>query len=284
MKKSITLLIAIILVVGFAGCVKKPQSKNTTSTNNKAVKNAPAPKSTPSLRNAQRKAAMFQLSNSLKNYYQEMDKYPQVRSNSINKTGIFSETESTNPLLPKFAKSALEDPLNKDGYNYSYEEEMDNYLVFTKLESDEKQITEQYFCVDSHSVNHTPTLISFNPLTIGKCKKEISQQKQQELNSPLLISQLRQVKTGLNLYLDMNESLPTKLGNLYPSVIANKSILEIDGLSYAYSPASNPTKYHLGITVSNGASGLSSDDDFNSKNKDYINGFDGKDPIHDVTN
>ncbi len=236
-------------------------------------------------RNLKRKDAIFQLVNALKQYYASNNKYPEMRSSSIAKTGIFSDNPEVNPLVPEYLKNIIIDPTNKNNYNYYYEEELGKYLLFTKLEpSDDQQDSEQYFCVDSYTVDNSPTTINFNPLTTGRCTKNITEEKQLELTSPLLISELRQIMTALELYQSMNGYFPTKLIDLYPGIFTNKDLLQKEDVFYAYYPAANPLNYHLGIAISNTAQELNEDKDFNSKSNGYINGFDGKDPIYDLTN
>ena len=82
----------------------------------------------------------------------------------------------------------------------------------------------------------------------------------------------------------MNGYFPTKLIDLYPGIFTNKDLLQKEDVFYAYYPAANPLNYHLGIAISNTAQELNEDKDFNSKSNGYINGFDGKDPIYDLTN
>lgn len=236
-------------------------------------------------RNIKRKAAIFQLTNALKQYYASNNKYPEIRSSSIAKTGIFSDNIEENPLVPEYLKNSITDPISKNNYNYYYEEELGKYLLFAKLElSDDQQDSEQYFCVDSYTVNNNPVTINFNPLTIGRCTENITEEKQLELNSPLLIGGLRQIMIALELYQSMNGYFPTKLIDLYPDIFTNKDLLQKEDILYAYYPAANPLNYHLGITVSNTVQELNKDKDFNSKSSSYINGFDGKDPIYDITN
>ena len=109
-------------------------------------------------RNLKRKDAIFQLVNALKQYYASNNKYPEMRSSSIAKTGIFSDNPEVNPLVPEYLKNIIIDPTNKNNYNYYYEEELGKYLLFTKLEpSDDQQDSEQYFCVDSYTVDNSST-------------------------------------------------------------------------------------------------------------------------------
>lgn len=243
-------------------------------------------------RNVKRIAVTYILTNALKNYHIDNGEYPKVRSNSVNKTGIFSDDQNVNPLVPEYMKNTLVDPMNNNNYNYYYDYgkglDLKEYLFFAKLEPEyDQQTAEEYICVDSYTVNNNPTRITFNPLTLvggSRCKKEISQEKQQELDSPDLIGLLKQIQVGLEMYQDENKHFPAKLIDLYPSFFTDRDILQRKDIFYAYSPAENPQKCHLGIIVSSNAQELDSDKDFNSKSNNYINGFDGKDPVYDLTN
>lgn len=107
------------------------------------------------------------------------------------------------------------------------------------------------------------------------------------------ISDIRQIRTAIELYKADSGYYPTSLASLVPTYI--KSLAQDASAAgscrpnycYAYSPllSLQPTSYHIGAQMENLASGvLSSDSDFNSS-ASYTGGFDGTgSTIYDVRN
>lgn len=61
------------------------------------------------------------------------------------------------------------------------------------------------------------------------------------------------------------------------------SVLKDYADDYYYAvPGDNPQKCHFGADVMDDDSKLSNDTDFNSEDADYLNGFDGEDPVYDI--
>jgi len=102
------------------------------------------------------------------------------------------------------------------------------------------------------------------------------------------INNIKSLQTALEKYYANKLVYPTKLSQLAPSFmyLVPKYSSNEDYL-YAYYPADKPTKYHLGAKLGgkNPADTriFSQDADFNSNQAGYVNGFDGADPVYDLT-
>lgn len=90
---------------------------------------------------------------------------------------------------------------------------------------------------------------------------------------------MSQIKLALEMYYGQKKSYPNDLSEL--ASITSIARDHHDDFFYAYYPESNPQHCHLGIKLSSYMRELDNDDDFNSKEKGYINGFNGADPIYD---
>lgn len=281
--KSLGLIIVVIfLVIVGSGLAYYFYFSPTSEPETTESENQVQPNTLP-LRNAERKAKIFQLSSTLKQYKEDHGHYPEQRGQSIAGTGIFSDNLEENPLVPEYQDAVIKDPLNNEDFFYDYYPEENKYLLYVKLENEESSNEDQYFCVDSYTVE-SPTTVSFDPLLKGRCKEEITQEEEVILNSSALISRLRQINLGIEMYQSENGYFPKNLIDLYPTSIANKDILEDENVYYASYPAENPNKYHIGIKISGDRNELNEDNDFDSQSAGYINGFNGADPIYDLTN
>lgn len=95
---------------------------------------------------------------------------------------------------------------------------------------------------------------------------------------------INQIQMSLMFFFGKNKIFPENLNELYPEFI-KKEILENNIYLYAYSKDKN--YYHLGVKINNpdnNQNKLKNDADFNSISKNYVNGFNGLDPIYDVAN
>lgn len=95
---------------------------------------------------------------------------------------------------------------------------------------------------------------------------------------------INQIQMSLMFFFGKNKIFPENLNELYPGFI-QKEILENNTFLYAYSKDKN--YYHLGVKINNPdniQNKLKNDADFNSISKNYVNGFNGLDPIYDVVN
>lgn len=123
------------------------------------------------------------------------------------------------------------------------------------------------------------------------------------MNNLLRPNHLRDINLALQLYFIKHKQYPVSLLQL-EEMPGFRTPIDPDGTSYFYSyfPQNKPTAYHLGALVEfepalpinlspedlDKLKGtfvikLDEDADFNSQNEKYANGFDGKDPILDMT-
>lgn len=123
------------------------------------------------------------------------------------------------------------------------------------------------------------------------------EQQEQETTKKLLatdpadpshVSNIKYIVTGLEKYYNTNRMYPKTLGELMPTYIAviPKYSSQKDYF-YAYYPAEKPTAYHIG-TLLGGRNEMSpkafaEDADLNSEKEGYVNGFNGMDPVYDLT-
>lgn len=306
MKKKLIIVLSLFLPFLMTGCAKKltPLKSNQAENifNTKELNHETIDLQKEILdkedRNAKRKAGIYALAINLQKFKDEHGSFPEDTADSYTKNGIFSEDLERNPLVPEYLNEVLIDPLNiednQGGYKYMYFSNNLGYLLYAKLEPEKNEGHYIYFCVDNYTVNGQPVTISFDPgynkLHGVGCSENISQNKKFELETPGLMNLLKQVQTGVEIFKEMNLNNGFYPGNLMDiSEVFNKATLEkyINDIYYSYYPSQNPVKYHLGIKISNeseqGRAGLQKDDDFNSKMKNYVNGFDGEDPIYDFT-
>lgn len=101
-------------------------------------------------------------------------------------------------------------------------------------------------------------------------------------------AELKSIQMALELYLMGGNNLPDSLTELIPDYLAKKDAIEFinnDEIFYSYS--SDRKNYHMGIQLDEAVlkdyTGFNNDKDFNSGATNYINGFNGKDPIYDLT-
>lgn len=105
---------------------------------------------------------------------------------------------------------------------------------------------------------------------------------------PSHVNNITYIKEGLKKYYAEKKAYPKKLSELVPRYlyIAPRYSSDVEYL-YAYFPAEKPSAYHLGAPLGgrniNSPGALSSDADFHSEKAKYVNGFNGADPVYDVT-
>lgn len=123
------------------------------------------------------------------------------------------------------------------------------------------------------------------------------EQQQQETTKKLLatdpadpshVTNIKYIITGLEKYYNDKKTYPKKLDELVPTYlnIMPKYSSQKDYF-YAYYPEAKPTAYHIG-TVLGGRNEMSpkafaEDADLNSEKAGYVNGFNGMDPVYDLT-
>jgi type II secretion system protein G len=110
------------------------------------------------------------------------------------------------------------------------------------------------------------------------------------------IADIKQIQLALEMYNDKNGSYPTALSALTTAGFI--SVVPTDpsagaAYSFGYNPSTSPTTYHLGATLEDSSNpALSSDRDCVSSanpptncpaTTTYTGGFDGADPVYDVT-
>lgn len=123
------------------------------------------------------------------------------------------------------------------------------------------------------------------------------EQQQQEATKKLLatdpsdpshVTNIKYIVDGLEKYYNDKKTYPKKLDELMPTYlkIVPKYSSQKDYF-YSYYPETKPTAYHIG-TLLGGRNEISpkafaEDADLNSVNAGYVNGFNGADPVYDLT-
>ena len=87
------------------------------------------------------------------------------------------------------------------------------------------------------------------------------------------------IKSALQSYKSDHRQYPRYLNQAAIEYTALKDYAD----DYYYAVSDNQQKCHFGIDVMDDESKLNSDSDFNSEDADYLNGFDGDDPVYDIT-
>lgn len=133
-------------------------------------------------------------------------------------------------------------------------------------------------------VNSQPTTVvpeSQTGVKVFACDNSVPPKGETNINGK--VAALKSINYELMAYLNNHSSYPTSLANF--DNYGTKQDFSGTGYLYAYYPKVNPTHYHLGMKIQNGAAcntiiatNLKSKADFNSKSAGYINGFDGTDP------
>lgn len=125
--------------------------------------------------NKTRKEHILKLSQALEDFKKEKGHYPSdpIFANSFGENGIFSTDLGKNPLVPEYISTVLRDPINTETkYSYDYIYLNNEYLLYAKLEpekEEEDKLKEEFYCIDSFTVNKTPIIIDFNPFFVGQC-------------------------------------------------------------------------------------------------------------------
>ena len=107
-------------------------------------------------------------------------------------------------------------------------------------------------------------------------------------SDPSHISNLKYIQEGLEKYYNDKSAYPKKLDELVPlyARVLPKYSSSRDYF-YAYYPKDKPTTYHIGTLLGgrNHASpeAFAKDADLNSEQAGYVGGFNGADPIYDLT-
>ncbi|HBM45419.1 MAG: hypothetical protein UR85_C0011G0013 [Candidatus Nomurabacteria bacterium GW2011_GWF2_35_66] len=106
------------------------------------------------------------------------------------------------------------------------------------------------------------------------------------------IADVDAIKSALSLYYDSNASYPALIGDLVPAFLNSEPTLAAPTDAYTYTASADGLSYHLGITLEQAASTtgpLAGDKDCSSLVADECftgvgaSGFDGADPVYDVT-
>jgi len=119
---------------------------------------------------------------------------------------------------------------------------------------------------------------------IGKPEKKIG--SREKARDARRIADIRQIQVALELYKEEKGAYPTGLFQLTPEFftpVPRDPETDRDYL-YAYYPLTEPQDFHLGAVLED-INSFSLDDDanFNSDTAGYTNGFNGQDPIYDVS-
>jgi len=140
-------------------------------------------------------------------------------------------------------------------------------------------VLQQNTQVNTQSTVITPE--SQTGIKVFACDNSVPPKGQTNTNGK--VAALKSINYELMAYLNNHSSYPTSLANF--DNYGTKEDYSGTGYLYAYYPKVNPTHYHLGMKIQNGAacnniiaSALKTKANFNSKSAGYINGFDGTDP------
>ncbi|OGD23856.1 hypothetical protein A2Z10_02645 [Candidatus Azambacteria bacterium RBG_16_47_10] len=123
------------------------------------------------------------------------------------------------------------------------------------------------------------------------------EQQQQETTAKLLatdpsdpshVNNIKYIIGGLEKYYNDKKMYPAKLDDLVPKYlnIVPKYSSQKDYF-YAYYPESKPTAYHIGTLLGgrnqSSPKAFAEDADLDSSKNGYVNGFNGMDPVYDLT-
>jgi len=140
-------------------------------------------------------------------------------------------------------------------------------------------ILQQNAPVNTQSTTMVPE--SQTGVKVFACDNSVPPKGETNINGK--VAALKSINYELMAYLNNHSSYPTSLANF--DNYGTKEDYSGTGYLYAYYPKINPTHYHIGMKIQDGAacnniiaSALKTKANFNSKSVGYINGFDGTDP------
>jgi|GEM_PF-4027167 len=137
---------------------------------------------------------------------------------------------------------------------------------------------------ESASITTTSTM-----QTAEQTEAAIQQQTARNMGKAAgLSSNLKEIQVPIELYFIDNGSYPKFLSNLIPQYIAKSYLVKtINDKNILYAYSADGKHYHMGVDINlpytQDFSGFKYDKDFNSKAAGYVNGFNGQDPIYDLS-
>jgi len=120
-------------------------------------------------------------------------------------------------------------------------------------------------------------------------KKRTEEILKTDPTDPVHVANLKYIQGALDKYFNDRRQYPKTLGELAPMYVkVLPKYSSKQDYFYAYSPADKPQLYHLGTLLGgrNTASpeAFKNDSDFDSAKAGWVGGFNGLDPIYDLTN
>lgn len=137
---------------------------------------------------------------------------------------------------------------------------------------------------DSSSAGYVNGFSGKDPVLDMKAEKGKNDPEQMRTRNAYRISQVHAIGLGLGIYFQEHKKYPPQLADLIPKYI--KQIGSPTSQEhYLFSLSSDGLHYHIGVFLEQpNSSYVAKDADFNSVNAGWTNGFDGSDPVYDLTN
>jgi len=280
-QKGIVLLTIVLIIVGFLVLGGTSwyfyNQKNNTSQNSEAKNKELQEKN---LTEEQRKQLEI-----VKQRFVEANMIGNINQLQMSLDFYFKQNgvlpASLNELYPKFIADKKIVENEKYLYAYSYDRKTLTYHLGIKLEAENQPILKNDKDFNSISAGYINGFDGADPVYDVVLNNNIMQAAERD---KARVGKIRTLINAVQIYQDSHEgALPSSI-NFLGSILPPDIFSSLQGKDYFYAISKDKKNFHAGVKLELPDSyELKTDDDFNSLEAGYANGFNGKDPIYDKT-